>query len=500
MIHISYTEYMAKLLGSFICFLFISTFFLSPHVIYAVDAPPPDVKFIWVGSENQFTDTERKYIADTYKIFVFNEQHAGFDYALHHEDARQLKTINPNLQVFEYFKSTIHKDAIIYGQSGYTDAYRLKDNNGIEIDFSQSTPKGCKRFGSYSDLSNPAYHQWVLDILTEWFASTPYDGVAFDTADLLHTDETPLGCGALSNKTWGELMGTARITAFNQGLQNLLKKVKTRFPNKLIIYNGIIASEIDPLRNTQLLQNSDMVLNERFCMNLDDTMKTKQEMIEDMDLMKTIANTNKKVLEKTNHPMTWDPEKVAWLGRFCYGSFLLGYEPGSSYYKYGYGYGVKSDYPVSEITENAKEINLAIGTPIGDYTIQPNDVLKRKFTNGYIYVNMETTTRNITAPITLVLMNGGIKGQTYQQGQTVTIPPQDALFLLKPALASTSTPTPTGKPGDLNGNSKVDILDYNILIADFGKTGSPGWIPADIDKNGKVDVFDYNILVGNFGK
>jgi hypothetical protein len=54
--------------------------------------------------------------------------------------------------------------------------------------------------------------------------------------------------------------------------------------------------------------------------------------------------------------------------------------------------------------------------------------------------------------------------------------------------------------GDLNGDTKVDMLDYAILIADFGKTGTPGWVPADIDKSGKVDVFDYNILVGNFGK
>ena len=53
--------------------------------------------------------------------------------------------------------------------------------------------------------------------------------------------------------------------------------------------------------------------------------------------------------------------------------------------------------------------------------------------------------------------------------------------------------------GDLDGNKKVDIFDYNILVSNFGKSGSPGWIPADINKDGKVDIFDYNILVGNFG-
>lgn len=62
------------------------------------------------------------------------------------------------------------------------------------------------------------------------------------------------------------------------------------------------------------------------------------------------------------------------------------------------------------------------------------------------------------------------------------------------------SPTPTTKPGDLNGDGKIDIFDYNAIVSDFGKTGSPGFSPADIDKNGKVDIFDYNELVGNFGK
>ena len=65
-----------------------------------------------------------------------------------------------------------------------------------------------------------------------------------------------------------------------------------------------------------------------------------------------------------------------------------------------------------------------------------------------------------------------------------------------PSLSSTPpTPTPSPKPSDLNGDGKVDILDYNILITDFGKTGSSGWIPADIIKNGKVDIFDHSELV-----
>ena len=76
-------------------------------------------------------------------------------------------------------------------------------------------------------------------------------------------------------------------------------------------------------------------------------------------------------------------------------------------------------------------------------------------------------------------------------------------LLLKPALpTATSTPTPTptpvGKLGDVNHDGKVDIFDYNILVANFGKTGSA--VTGDINHDGKVDIFDYNILVANFGK
>ena len=66
-----------------------------------------------------------------------------------------------------------------------------------------------------------------------------------------------------------------------------------------------------------------------------------------------------------------------------------------------------------------------------------------------------------------------------------------------PTRTPTPTPTPTPKPGDLNADGKVDISDYNVLVANFGKTGTN---IADIYGNKIVDIFDYNALVGNFGK
>jgi hypothetical protein len=64
-----------------------------------------------------------------------------------------------------------------------------------------------------------------------------------------------------------------------------------------------------------------------------------------------------------------------------------------------------------------------------------------------------------------------------------------------PALKPTNIPSTTKKSADLNADGKIDIFDYNILVSNFGKTGSV----ADIDKNGKVDIFDYNQFINSLG-
>jgi hypothetical protein len=69
-----------------------------------------------------------------------------------------------------------------------------------------------------------------------------------------------------------------------------------------------------------------------------------------------------------------------------------------------------------------------------------------------------------------------------------------------PSIAASVTPSATNvtKLGDIDGNNKVDIFDYNILLTNFNKTGSS--IQGDLNNSGKVDIFDYNILLTNFGK
>jgi len=72
---------------------------------------------------------------------------------------------------------------------------------------------------------------------------------------------------------------------------------------------------------------------------------------------------------------------------------------------------------------------------------------------------------------------------------TPPAPSPSASAAPSPTPLGTSTPTPTPTPipipGNLNGDNKVDISDYNLLIAGFGNP---------------YTIFDYNQLVANFGK
>jgi hypothetical protein len=54
-----------------------------------------------------------------------------------------------------------------------------------------------------------------------------------------------------------------------------------------------------------------------------------------------------------------------------------------------------------------------------------------------------------------------------------------------------------GKPGDLNGDGRVDQVDLAILLADWGCTG--GNCPGDADGDGDTDQADLAVLLAHFG-
>lgn len=50
-----------------------------------------------------------------------------------------------------------------------------------------------------------------------------------------------------------------------------------------------------------------------------------------------------------------------------------------------------------------------------------------------------------------------------------------------------------------NNDNRVNIFDYNILLANFNTTGNVGFHIADLNFDGKIDIFDFSLMVGNFG-
>jgi hypothetical protein len=79
-----------------------------------------------------------------------------------------------------------------------------------------------------------------------------------------------------------------------------------------------------------------------------------------------------------------------------------------------------------------------------------------------------------------------------------------------PTPTPTPTPSPSGgggggggtpagpKPGDANNDGSVNILDFNTMMINWGKTGT-GNI-ADFNSDSKVDILDFNMLMINWTK
>ncbi|QQG47418.1 MAG: DUF1565 domain-containing protein [Candidatus Woesebacteria bacterium] len=62
-----------------------------------------------------------------------------------------------------------------------------------------------------------------------------------------------------------------------------------------------------------------------------------------------------------------------------------------------------------------------------------------------------------------------------------------------PTLAPTSSPIPTSP--DVNGDGKVDGIDYMTVVIHFGQTTTNGARDGDVNADGKVDINDLNLII-----
>ena len=88
----------------------------------------------------------------------------------------------------------------------------------------------------------------------------------------------------------------------------------------------------------------------------------------------------------------------------------------------------------------------------------------------------------------------------------IEIPEASNVFTTGPALSPTPSPpilpspSPSPlKPGDANGDGKVDGIDYTVWLSHYNHTIS-GATNGDFNNSGKVDGVDYVLWLGNLNK
>ncbi len=87
-----------------------------------------------------------------------------------------------------------------------------------------------------------------------------------------------------------------------------------------------------------------------------------------------------------------------------------------------------------------------------------------------------------------------------QQNGYSQLPKDMFEYLVNPTVPSTPTPIPVEKPGDANGDGKVDDLDYAIWANNYGITNTTGLMQGDFNNDHRVDDLDYTIWANNYGK
>jgi hypothetical protein len=375
-------------------------------------APHPERRFIRVGTDNgeQFTDEEFQTLAREYDIVLLAKFHAGYDIAKQHEAAQRLHELRPDIEVYPYWSTKYWFDKDKQMGLEFNDDWYLRDNDGNVIIRSKRGEERSK----YVDLANPAYREWALGVLASWLKAAPYAGLSFDAAE-------PIGDYREDDiRRWDELLGPERVRAYNDGMRDLLRRAHELVgPDRKVLYNGYAPNELrGPGRNLDLLDFTDGALTERFCIGP----KGKPEGVPD-DLTIMREHPNKQLFVRSNYRENFGDRNR--YERLCFGAFLLGWEPGRSYYQFG------SDYTAAQLHQPAPDLDVNLGQPSGEAT-DVDGVSQRAFEHGTVLVNLSSQPASVPAPLTSVQVRDGNVVGTYERGQELTVPAFDAVFLLEP--------------------------------------------------------------------
>ncbi len=364
---------------------------LSPQPqIYAANS------FTWIGTfGRRFTEIELDEIAKNTEFVVLAKFHALFDIDIHHDEAALLKQRNPSLKVLPYFNAKHWFLESKWGTTPHSECLVRDSNGDLEV---KPTDRSD---ANYLDLRIPSCRQWMMDTVLDWMNTNNYDGIAYDSAG-------PIGDFG-EGTYWQDLLGNQfEVDAWNAGLETLLSETKELLQQQglIVIFNGIGESSFRDIdRDTFQLDYTDGALNESFAINPAGGLRA--SLVDDIELMQTASD--KILLMKTNIYDDGDNQRTLRLGRFAYASFLMGWVPEQSYFKYG----VDDFYTSAELEDFAIVRQLDIGLPVDFYT-KTYELMSREFDNYFVFVNPTDSEVAVS-----------------HNGNVLLVPSMDALFISK---------------------------------------------------------------------
>lgn len=388
-----------------------------------VDAGPSARGFAWVARpEGQFTDGQIRDLATGYAYVVMDRAHGGASIARQLDDLRRIKRMNPAVRVLVYVNAAFWYDTNSMPDgwnAPFDPAWSLRDpTSGGPLRFSG---RADREQATFVDLGNAAYRSYLLGLLRSWLDQAPIDGIAFDSVQPASADRVVLGHPGL---TWTDVLTNERLDRYNNGLVELLRDTKALLgPGREVLFNGIADTPLAANRNLELVDHADIVVDEEFC--VDNTVRHDPDTLrEDLELMSQLAERGKRVLEKTNTRGAVGGPELQRLGRFCSGAFLIGWQPGSTFFKFG------PDYSEDELSSNPRELAVQLGPPLGGYR-ETDGVARRDFRNGVVFVNLSDRPRIVHPRVSGTLLS---RGETFplDPEDAVPVEPQDALFVVRP--------------------------------------------------------------------
>ena len=352
----------------------------------------PEQSFVWIGTfGRKFTALETATIAKNNDLVVLAKFHANFDIESHHEAAANIKELDPSTKVLPYFNPKFWFVESDWNTTPNLE-WLIRDVEGeyVFVDTDRST-------ANYLDLRIPACRDWILDTVESWLEEGVYDGIAFDSA-------TPVGDFG-DGTYWQDLLGgQSHVDDWNAGLAILLSSAQARFADQIVLFNGFGESiHRGPDRDLFQLAYTGGALNELFAIELDG--QPNGSLMDDIELMR--STSDKVLLMKSNLRDSGDAAENRRAGRFAYGAFMMGWTPGSSYFKFA----VDDFYTTSELEDDVEPAALDLGLPTSDYVID-GAILFRHFQYG------------------VVVLNTGHTEQTWSDEDfNQSVPALDALFL-----------------------------------------------------------------------